>query len=98
MRRGGLISALIPRTRQKVLSATLLRPERWWYLAEMARHLHVRPSSLQREMARLVEARVLKARREGRMVFFQANRDCPVYPELRGLLEKTGEKRMKVTS
>jgi Polymerase beta, Nucleotidyltransferase len=37
----------------------------------------------------LSEAGILKTHRQGRMVYYQANRDSPVFPDLRGLLLKT---------
>ena len=81
--------ALIPHTRQLVLAATLMHPHRWWYLSDLAKHVGVAPSSLQREVAGLVDAGVLKRKREGNRVYYQAERDNPFYPELRGLLLKT---------
>jgi predicted nucleotidyltransferase len=80
---------LFPATRQAVLSTILLRPERSWYLRELAAHLGVRPSSLQRELAHLVDAGILVRRRSGNRVLFQANENCPFLAELRGLLTKT---------
>jgi DNA-binding transcriptional ArsR family regulator len=84
-----LLDVLMPRTRQRILGATLLRPETAWYLGDLARHLHVRPSTLQRDLAALVEAGVLTSRRQGRMVYYQADRQCPIFPELQGLVAKT---------
>jgi predicted nucleotidyltransferase len=46
-------------------------------------------SSLQRELQALTAAGILKSHRQGRMVYFQANTDSPVFPELRGLMLKT---------
>jgi predicted nucleotidyltransferase len=46
-------------------------------------------SSLQRELRDLAGAGILKAHRQGRMAYYQANVDSPLYPELRGLLMKT---------
>src|SRR6266404_7345724 len=89
MRGSVLIDALMPKVRQGVLSATLLQPERAWYTADLARHLGVAPSSLQRELASLTAAGLLKSRRQGRLVWFQADTDSPVYPELHALLAKT---------
>jgi predicted nucleotidyltransferase len=71
------------------LAATLLHPERWWYLSDLAKHLGVRPSSLQRELATLVDAGILNRRQDGNRVYFQPNPDCPFLPELQGLLVKT---------
>jgi len=49
----------------------------------------VRSSSLQRELASLVEAGILQRRRDGNRVYFQPDADCPFLPELQGLLRKT---------
>ncbi len=46
-------------------------------------------SSLQRELHDLSEVGILKTHRQGRMVYYQANTDSPVFPDLRGLLLKT---------
>jgi DNA-binding transcriptional ArsR family regulator len=89
MRTTELLNALFPRTRQAILSATLLRPERSWYLRDLARQLGVVPSSLQRELAALVAAGILTRRRDGNRTYYQAERACPIYPELRTILEKT---------
>lgn len=89
MRKRSLIDVLFPKVRQGVLAATVLHPERWWYLSDLARHLHTTPSSLQRELASLVSAGILLRRQEGRQVYFRPNPDCPILPELQGLMTKT---------
>jgi predicted nucleotidyltransferase len=89
MRKSRALDALFPRVRQALLAATVLHPERWWYLSDLAKHLHVRPSSLQRELAALVDAGILNRRQDGNRVYFQPNQDCPFLPELQGLLVKT---------
>jgi DNA-binding transcriptional ArsR family regulator len=89
MRKSRALDALFPRIRQVLLAATVLHPERWWYLSDLAKHLHVPPSSLQRELAALVDAGILRSRRDGNRVYFQPNPDCPFLPELQGLLVKT---------
>ena len=89
MRKKRALDSLLPRTRQAILTATLLQPDRWWYLSDLAKYLGVSPSSLQRELAALVSADILHQRRDGNRVYFQANQDCPFLPELQGLLVKT---------
>jgi predicted nucleotidyltransferase len=66
-----------------------MHPQRWWYLSDLARHLGLRPSSLQRELSSLVAAGILRRKREGNRVYFQPDPDCPLFPELRGLMMKT---------
>jgi predicted nucleotidyltransferase len=83
------LDALLPKTRQGILAATLVQPEKAWYASELAHRLGVPSSSLQRELHDLSEASILKTYRNGRMVYYQANRDSPVFPDLRGLLLKT---------
>jgi DNA-binding transcriptional ArsR family regulator len=89
MRNIRTLDALLPRTRQGILAATLVQPEKAWYVSELARRMRVPASSLQRELRDLSEAGILRIHRQGRMVYYRANRDSPVFPELRGLLLKT---------
>lgn len=89
MRKDHFIDALLPKTRQGILAATLIQPEKAWYVSELARRMGVPSSSLQRELRDLEEAGILKAHRQGRMAYYQANTNSPVYPELRGLMLKT---------
>ncbi|HEY2146932.1 MAG TPA: winged helix-turn-helix domain-containing protein, partial [Pirellulales bacterium] len=79
----------MPKTRQGILAATLVQPEKAWYASELARRMAVPSSSLQRELHALAAAEILKVHRQGRMVYYQANVDSPLFPELRGLLLKT---------
>jgi DNA-binding transcriptional ArsR family regulator len=83
------VDVLFPKTRQAILAATFLKPQRWWYMRELARHLRVTPSTLQRELASLVDGGILRRKREGKHVYFQAATDSPIFEELRGLVLKT---------
>jgi predicted nucleotidyltransferase len=83
------LDALLPKTRQGILAATLVRPEKAWYLAELARRMDVPSSSLQRELHDLTGAGILKSHRQGHMVYYQANTASPLFLDLRALLLKT---------
>ena len=89
MRTNSTLDVLFPAVRAGVLSATLLQPDHWWFMTELARHLEVTPSSLQRELESLVASGFLLRRQDGRRIYFKANTESPVFPELRGLVEKT---------
>jgi DNA-binding transcriptional ArsR family regulator len=89
MRISTTLDALISPTKQRVMTATLLQPGRSWYLHELARHLSVAPSSIQRELALLVRAGILTRRKDGNRAYFQADRGCPVFQDLCQLLLKT---------
>jgi predicted nucleotidyltransferase len=72
-----------------VLAATLTRPEKWWYLSELAEFLHTRPSSLQRELSSLGQSGILQQRKDGRRTYFKAETRSPIFRELRSIFEKT---------
>lgn len=89
MRNNVALRALFPTVRGEVLAATLTQPDKWWYLSELAQFLRTTPSSLQRELKALVDGGILQQRREGTRTYFKAETHSPLFPELRGLLEKT---------
>jgi len=89
MRKSPQLDALFPRTRQQVLGSTVLQPERWWYLSELAQFLKVTPSTLQRELHHLTESGILEQRVDGNRVYFRCDSRCPFLPELQGLFVKT---------
>ena len=71
------------------MSTVLLRPDKWWYLTDLARHLGLSPSSLQRELASLVSGDLLISRKDGNRVYFKADQDCPIVGELQTIFVKT---------
>jgi predicted nucleotidyltransferase len=89
MRKARALATLFPTLRGELLVATLTRPEKWWYLSELAGYLQTTPSSLQRELKALVAGGILQQRRDGTRTYFKADTRWPLFPELRGLIEKT---------
>lgn len=89
MRKSLILDALFPSVRQQILAATLLKPERWWYLTELASQLGTTPSSLQRELGALTRSGLLEHRQDGRRTYYRANTGSPVFHELHELFGKT---------
>jgi DNA-binding transcriptional ArsR family regulator len=89
MRNISIADALFSGTRQRLLAALLLNSGEAVYAMELAKRLGVRPSTLQRDLAKLTAAGILKMTRSGNRTYFQASEECPVFPELRSLLIKT---------
>jgi predicted nucleotidyltransferase len=89
MRRSSTLDALFPLIRQELLAATLLSPDKWWYMSELASHLKTSLSSLQRELNSLSASGVLERKQDGRRAYYKARKDSPVFGDLRGLLLKT---------
>ena len=84
-----LADLLFGQHRQRVLAILLLDPQASLHVRELARRTGSQPGTLNRELAKLAEAGVLLRQRVGNQVHYQANRACPVFNELAGLLRKT---------
>ena len=80
---------LLGQTRSSVLGTLLLRPETALHVRELARLTGVSPGSLHRELRALADMGLLIREEEGRQVYYRANKQCPVFEELAGLLRKT---------
>jgi uncharacterized protein len=83
------IHSLFPPVRQAILAATYGQPERWWFLSELASSVGKTPSSLQRELKSLATSGILRTRRDGNRLYFQAETNSPYYGPLRDLIEQT---------
>jgi DNA-binding transcriptional ArsR family regulator len=84
-----LITHLLGDTRSAILGALLLRPDEAQHIRELARATGVSPGTLHRELTALASLGVLRRNAVGRQVFYSADRNCPVFDELAGLLRKT---------
>jgi DNA-binding transcriptional ArsR family regulator len=96
MRKDRFLDALFPRTRQAILATALMDPAREWYLSDLARHLGVRPSSLQRELASLAEGGILRRRVDGNRTYYRAETNSPIFGDLRELMLKTAGLRERL--
>ncbi len=81
--------ALLGQTRAAVLALLYGRPDREFYLNEIVRAVGAGTGAVQRELARLTAAGLLRRAVRGKQVYFQADADSPVFPEVRGLIVKT---------
>src|SRR5262245_38522298 len=88
MRTTNTLDPLLSRSVQEILTALLLEREKPWYLRDLAKRLNRTPSTLQRPLDSLMQAGILKKWTEGNRVYFAAEPECPILPELRSLLEK----------
>ena len=89
MRKTSPLDALFPKTRQGLLATLYMDAAREWYLSDLARRLGVPPSSLQRELAKLVAAGILRRRDDGNRCYYSAQSESPIFADLYGLLLKT---------
>jgi predicted nucleotidyltransferase len=84
------LAALFPgQLRKKLLIRTFLEDHERFHASGLARLLEVSRGALSRELADLTHAGILLQSRRGNQVLYQANREAPFFPELRGLIQKT---------
>jgi predicted nucleotidyltransferase len=84
-----LTDLLLGNYRKKVLSQLLLHPDADYHVRELARLTDTAPGTLHKELSKLAAAGLLLRKEQGNQVRYQANRRCPVFPELASLLRKT---------
>ena len=82
-------SVLFGRARRLILGWLLGHPDETFFLRQLVRQTGLSPGSVQRELAALVSAGLVKRTTQGRQVYFQADSESPVFPELRSLFLKT---------
>jgi predicted nucleotidyltransferase len=75
--------------RRQVLALLLLRPEERFHVREIARLTGIPAGSLHRELKLLAEAELLVRQSVGQQVYYQANRQSPIFEELAGIFRKT---------
>ncbi|HEY6447702.1 MAG TPA: nucleotidyltransferase domain-containing protein [Acidobacteriaceae bacterium] len=80
---------LLGQTRGQILALLLGAPDESFFTRQIARQIETSVGTVQRELTRLTEAGLILRSALGSQVFYRANRDHPIFPELRALLAKT---------
>jgi predicted nucleotidyltransferase len=81
--------ALFGQTRRVLLALFYGHADEAYYLRQIARAGGLGLGAVQRELQRLTAAGIITRTVRGRQVYYQANRDSPIFPELKSLVIKT---------
>ena len=81
----GIISS---KTRIKLLTRFFFNPQVRSYLRELAKEFNVSTNSVREELNQLTSAKLLKSQKNGRRVFYMANEEHPLFPELKSMVGK----------
>lgn len=81
----GLISS---KTRINLLLRFFFNPGTQAYLRELSKDLHVSTNAVREELNQLTKTKLLKSKKNGRNIFYTANSDHPLFPELRSMVSK----------
>ena len=81
----GLIAS---KTRIKLLVRFFFNPMTKSYLRELAKEFNVSTNSVREELNQLTKTKLLKTEKNGRQVYYQANQEHPLFPELKSMVGK----------
>ena len=85
----GLADLLFGRTRGAVLALLYGRADQSFYTREIAREIDASVGAVQRELENLSKVGLILRKSAGSQVYYQANRETPIFPEMRALINKT---------
>ena len=81
----GLISS---KTRVKLLTRFFFNPKTSSYLRELAKEFNVSTNAVREELNQLTKTGLLKSQKNGRQVYYMANKEHPLFPELKSIISK----------
>ena len=81
----GLISS---QTRIKLLVRFFFNPAIRSYLRELAKEFNLSTNAVREELNQLTKTNLLKSEKNGRNVYYTANSDHPLFPELKSMVSK----------
>jgi predicted nucleotidyltransferase len=84
-----LLSGLFGKTRKSIMALLYTHPDESFYLRQIIRLSGVGHGAGQRELKWLGESGIITRRVSGNQVYYQANRNLPIYSELQALIIKT---------
>lgn len=84
-----LADTLFKDQRRRVLGLLLLNADKSYHVREIARLTGTVAGTIHKELKKLEQAGILSAHKQGNQLHYQANRQCPVFDELAGLMRKT---------
>ena len=84
-----LLSGIIAsKTRIKLLMRFFFNPQTRSYLRELAKEFGVSTNAVREELNQLTKTNLLKSEKNGRLVFYKANTEHSLFPELKSMVSK----------
>jgi DNA-binding transcriptional ArsR family regulator len=82
-------TVLFGKTRKRVLGLLLGHPDESFYVRDIVRRSGAAQGAIARELDALLGAGLLRRHEDGRNVYYQADKQAPIFPELERLVAKT---------
>jgi len=89
MRKNNLSEALFSKSRKAILALLFSNTDEAFYIRQLSRAAGVFLGPLQRELKRLTDAGIIQRTMHGKQVYYQANKKCPIFEELKSFIVKT---------
>ena len=83
------IDAIFPKVRAEILRLLFADPAKELHLRELSRRSNLTIGTIQQEVGRLKKADLLTSRRDGNRLYYRANTQHPIFPELQRIALKT---------
>lgn len=84
-----IADALFTKTQQRVLAIFFGQTEKSYYLNQVVRHADMGKGVIQRELNKLTACGLLVVSRQGNQNHYQANKQSPIFDELKSIVVKT---------
>jgi len=81
----GLISS---KTRIKLLVRLFINPKATSYLRELSKEFNISTNSVREELNQMIKTNLLKSQKNGRQIYYMANQEHPLFPELQSMINK----------
>lgn len=88
-KRDALADVLFGQTHGGILGLLYGHPDQSFYVRQIARQVGISVGTVQRELEKLAQVGLIVRSESGNQVFYQANPNSPVFPEIRALVAKT---------
>ena len=84
-----LSATLFGKTRRLILALLYAHSDEQFYLRRIVRETEAGLGPVQRELNRLTNAGIVTRQHMDKHIYYQANQNCPIYNELKGIILKT---------
>ena len=84
-----LIEQIFPRVRAEIIRLLFSDPDQQLHLRDLARLSGLAVGTIQREVSNMRASGLLNEERDGNRLYFRANTENPIFPELHGIALKT---------
>lgn len=82
-------STLFGKTRRAILALLFTHTDESFYLRQIVRRTGAGLGPVQKDLRLLTDAGIITRRKDGHQVYFRANRESPIFSELKSLIVKT---------